>query len=656
MNLERMFSRDVVCLVVFAFAFSAGAAETRINAIGEKSREEIVAFFTDNEFGRRPAEAEKPPLLKFEKVSDDKLMSDGKMVRHQARIVYGGSFGTNSFPVTAFVPAGAKGPVPAFLLICNREYDENCDPEREKKSDFFPVEEIVKRGFAAVSFYTWDVAPDYNTGNTKGVFEAFEKPGAYRNPKLWGTISAWAWGASRTLDWLETVPDIDATKVVVVGHSRGGKTALWSAVTDTRFAGVCVNGSGCAGAKLNHLDLPSSEHIAQIVRTFQYWFCLDYTLWVNREREMPFDQHELLSCVAPRLLAVGSGSEDYWAGPEGERKATELARAAWEDKSCVSYHCHNGKHDLGREDWNVYLAHAERHWNGVQSSKFKVQSEKCNIEGRDMDVPVPQLSTLNFELSTLVFDEKASDEFEGETLDRSKWDDWVESFQGRRRGFLFSRDNVALGRGQLHLTARLLREDEKTLDNLARGFDTYATAIVKAKEKTFYGYYECRAKTMKAAVCNAFWLYDPLSDEPKKKYRPGDFTEEIDIFELFGKEGSKQSDCARAFYNTVHRLGTPYLEGRIFGSVEKLPDKSSRKKVDFDFADGYHVYGFLWTEKEMKWYADGVEMFSRPNDHFHRPMHVTFDCEIMYDWVGEPDKADLPQTFSIEYFRHWRAP
>ena len=625
MNLERMFSRDVVCLVVFAFAFSAGAAETRINAIGEKSREEIVAFFTDNEFGRRPAEAEKPPLLKFEKVSDDKLMSDGKMVRHQARIVYGGSFGTNSFPVTAFVPAGAKGPVPAFLLICNREYDENCDPEREKKSDFFPVEEIVKRGFAAVSFYTWDVAPDYNTGNTKGVFEAFEKPGPYRNPKLWGTISAWAWGASRALDWLETVPEIDATKVVVVGHSRGGKTALWAAVTDMRFAGVCVNGSGCAGAKLNHLDLPKSEHIAQIVRTFQYWFCLD-------------------------------GSEDYWAGPEGERKATELARAAWEDKSCVSYHCHNGKHDLGREDWNVYLAHAERHWSGVQSSKFKVQSEKCNIEGRDMDVPVPQLSASSLELSAFVFDEKASDEFEGETLDRSKWDDWVESFQGRRRGFLFSRDNVALGRGPLHLTARLLREDEKTLDNLARGFDTYATAIVKAKEKTFYGYYECRAKTMKAAVCNAFWLYDPLSDEPKKKYRPGDFTEEIDIFELFGKEGSKPSDCARAFYNTVHRLGTPYLEGRIFGSVEKLPDKSSRKKVDFDFADGYHVYGFLWTEKEMKWYADGVEMFSRPNDHFHRPMHVTFDCEIMYDWVGEPDKADLPQTFSIEYFRHWRAP
>ena len=636
----------MMSIATIGLALAACAAETGINAIGEKSREEIVSFFTDNEFGRRPKEAEKPPFLKFEKISDDKLMPGGKMVRKQVRVVYGGSCGTNSFPVTAFVPAGAKGPVPAFLLICNRDYKENCDPEREKKSQFFPVEEIVKRGFAAVSFYTWDVAPDYNTGNTKGVFEAFEKPGAYRDPKLWGTISAWGWGASRALDWLETVPEIDAKKVAVVGHSRGGKTALWTAVTDPRFAMVCVNGSGCAGTKLNHLDLPKSEHIAQIVRTFQYWFCLDYTLWANREREMPFDQHELMSCVAPRLLAVGSGSTDDWAGPEGERKATELARAAWKDPSCVSYHCHEGKHDLGLYDWNIYLSHAERHWKGV------AKTPPQRVDGREPTFECP----LSDAECQFVFDEKASDEFDGETLDRSKWDDWVESFQGRRSGFLFSRDNVDVAKGELRLKARLLREDEKTFDNLARGFDTYATAIVKSKKKTFYGYYECRAKSMKAAVCNAFWLYDPLSDEPKKKYRPGDFSEEIDIFEIFGKEGSKKSDCARAFYNTVHRLGTPYLEGRVLGSVEKLPEKSSRKKVDFDFADGYHEYGFLWTEKEMKWYADGVEMFSRPNDHFHRPMHVTFDCEIMYDWVGEPDKADLPQTFSVQYFRYWRKP
>ena len=639
-----------------AAALAACAAETRINAIGERPREEIVAFFADNEFGKRPAAAEKPALLSFESDGADSMLECGgglRIVRKRARIVYGGSYGTNSFPVAAYIPADAKGPVPAFLLICNRRGANEFAPGGKKRS-FFPVEEIVNRGFAAVSFTTWDVAPDRNTGNMQGVFATFEEPSDYRGRKLWGTLSAWAWGASRTLDWLETLPEVDAKKVAVVGHSRGGKTALWAAVTDTRFAMACVNGSGCGGAKLNHLDLPDSEHIADIVRTFQYWFCLDYTLWANREREMPFDQHELLSCVAPRLLAVGSGSEDKWAGPEGERKATELARAAWDDSSRVSYHVHPGRHDLGLYDWNVYLSHAERHWKGVQGSKLKVQGEKCNVEGRDMDVPAPQITTSNVQLSALVFDPDSSDEFDGETLDRSRWDDWVESFQGRRQGFLFSRDNVDVADGELRLKARLLREDEKTFDNIARGFDTYATAIVKARRKTFYGYYECRAKAMKAAVCNAFWLYDPLSDEPKK-YRPGDFSEEIDMFEIFGKEGTVESDCRRAFYNTVHRLATPYLEGRVFGGVEQLPDKSSRRKVDFDFADGYHVYGFLWTEKEMKWYADGKEMFSRPNDHFHRPMHVTFDCEIMYNWVGEPDKADLPQTFSVDYFRHWKA-
>ena len=77
----------LMSIATLGLVLVASAAETRINAIGEKSREEIVAFFTDNEFGRRPAEAEKPPLLKFEKLSDDKLMPDGKMVRKQVRVV-----------------------------------------------------------------------------------------------------------------------------------------------------------------------------------------------------------------------------------------------------------------------------------------------------------------------------------------------------------------------------------------------------------------------------------------------------------------------------------------------------------------------------------------------------------------------------------------
>lgn len=239
-----------------------------------------------------------------------------------------------------------------------------------------------------------------------------------------------------------------------------------------------------------------------------------------------------------------------------------------------------------------------------------------------------------------------SDEFDGLSLDESKWTDWVASFPGRAAGFLFARDNVAVSNGCLNLTARRMRPDEKTVENVRRGFTTYATAYVRAKEKTFYGFYACRARTMRAKVCNAFWLYDPLSDAPEKKFRLGDFSEEIDIFEIFGS--------LRDWHGTVHRLRTPYLEGVVHSGIEKLPTKSRKIALTFDPAADFHEYGFLWTATELKWFIDGEEVFARPNDHFHRPMHLTFDCEIMYSWVGEPEPAELPAVFSIDWFRYWK--
>lgn len=241
-----------------------------------------------------------------------------------------------------------------------------------------------------------------------------------------------------------------------------------------------------------------------------------------------------------------------------------------------------------------------------------------------------------------------ADEFDGTNLNDSVWTDWVASFQGRSAGFLFARDNVSVSGGSLNLAARLMRDDEKTVENLRRGFDTYATAYVRRKEKSFYGYYECRAKTMSSKVCNAFWLYDPLSDKPERKFRPGDFSEEIDMFEIFGS--------LRDWYGTVHCMKTPYLEGIVHAGAEKLPDKFRKVRLDFDPSADFHVYAFLWTKERLVWYIDGKEVFSRANDMFHRPLHVTFDCEIMYSWVGEPDRSALPQVFTIDYFRYWSLP
>lgn len=342
-------------------------------------RAELKAIFEKEVYGKRPVE--RPPHLAFSAAAPDEAVLDGKAVKKTVRIEYGGAFGTNSFTATAYVPRSSK-PVPVFLFACNRGGDFSLDSERIVKSGFWPVEQIVGRGYATVAFYMSDVTPDRQHGNTLGVFAAFEDvERQYRSKTGWGAISAWAWGASRVLDWIGTEPSLDATKVAVVGHSRGGKTALVAAAWDERFAMACANGSGTGGAKLNHVDLPSSETIRDIAMNFQFWFCRSFTTWANLDRDAPFDQHMLIALLAPRLVCIGSGSEDPWAGPFGEYESARYASAAWtkvyglkgfvsdgypppdtpQQEGDISYHLRTGKHNLTPYDWGVYMDFAAKH-------------------------------------------------------------------------------------------------------------------------------------------------------------------------------------------------------------------------------------------------------------------------------------------------------
>ena len=361
-----------------------GEKVTSVEQWEKKRVPELLEEFTKEEYGRRPVE--RPEILSFEAEEPDAVMMDGRAIRKRVRVTYGGEHGKGSFVFTAFIPRQDR-PAPAFLLICNRSPAENIDPTREKKSDFWPAEEIVARGYAAIAFWNGDIAPDWNTGNTRGVFAVFsevERP--YRPTDEWGTISAWAWGASRVMDWIETEPLIDAGHVAVVGHSRGGKTALVAGVYDRRFAMACSNDSGCSGAKLNHIDLPKSEHVDVITSVFPYWFCRNYTRHANAEKAWRVDQHEFIALMAPRLVCIGSASEDAWAGQEGEFHSGLLASPAWElygrkglvaskfpspesplQEGCISYHLRTGKHNLTSYDWGVYMDFADRHgWRAVR--------------------------------------------------------------------------------------------------------------------------------------------------------------------------------------------------------------------------------------------------------------------------------------------------
>ena len=343
-------------------------------------RPELLKTFLEREYGVRPVE--RPADLTFTPIAEDRTMMDGKAVRKRVSIACNGPEGPFSFTATAFIPKAAK-PVGAFILICNRKPDENIDPERVAKSGFWPAEEIVDRGYAAVAFWNGEVAADdKNACMTTGVFRAWHKAGE-RSQKSWGALSAWAWGASRVLDWLETIPQIDSKHVAVVGHSRGGKTALLAGVTDTRFALACVNDSGCSGAKLNHANLPKSESIRIITKVFPHWFCLDYVNCSDKEFEMDFDQHELVALMAPRAVAIASATLDDWAGQRAEFCAGALASPVWElyglkglfpaafptpggacQKGNVSYHLRTGKHNLTPEDWSRYMDFADRVFAG----------------------------------------------------------------------------------------------------------------------------------------------------------------------------------------------------------------------------------------------------------------------------------------------------
>jgi len=238
-----------------------------------------------------------------------------------------------------------------------------------------------------------------------------------------------------------------------------------------------------------------------------------------------------------------------------------------------------------------------------------------------------------------------SDEFEGNTLDADKWWDFnPTTFIGRKPG-LFSRDNVAVGEGLLHLTASRMPRAMETVENAARGYHTFATAIVKSRNRIRYGYFEVRCKAMNSAATSAFWFYDPLDAD--KKYKPGSFTEEIDVFEIFGKHPK----LAHTLFMTVHRQETPYVETLV---RVNLKSTGNQWVAPHNFTDDYHVFGLLWTADEIKWYVDGTERWAIRNEFHTNPLHMMFDSEIMEAWGGLPDLNDLPSTFVIDYVRSWQ--
>jgi len=344
-------------------------------------RAELKKLFEENVFGVRPCE--RPPVETFERLGEDEEVFDGLGLRRRMTMTLGDGKGkTIDVRFTAYLPK-KEGRHPSFLLVAPHDPDTIFERVGPRRAHRMPVQELLKRGYAGISYKNNDVALDHGDGKlmTNGIWTVLGPRGDVRTATSWGTISAWAWGASRVMDWIETQPDLDAKRVAVVGLSRCGKTALWAGASDERFALTISCCSGCGGAKYNRVDLPLSEHIADLKRVFPHWFANAYYAWADKDMEAPFDMHGLVALCAPRLVIVTSASEDMWAGQFGEFESCRLASVAWEkqglqglvapkgfplpdvplQKGSIGYHLRTGPHDQTSYDWQRYMDFADAH-------------------------------------------------------------------------------------------------------------------------------------------------------------------------------------------------------------------------------------------------------------------------------------------------------
>ena len=311
----------------------------------------------EKEYGKLPPRVQ--PKIETEKMYLDFA---GKVVWERVTFTFECNGKTHAFPTNLIYPVGAKN-IPFFIYL-------NFRPEIPDM--YLPVEEMVDNGFGFFSVCYKDVTTDDGdfTNGLAGIFQEGERTGNDT-----GKIGYWAYAASNMMDYLLTRPEANPNAIGVAGHSRLGKTALLTAAIDQRFAFICSNNSGCSGVAISRGGCEGREKVGRICNVFPYWFCPDYQQYIDNEEALPFDQHCLVSMIAPRAVFVGAAVEDVWADTNSQFLSCAAASPVWglydkegmisPDKmpevgdvftdGNVGFHLRAGKHFHSRTDWLVYM-------------------------------------------------------------------------------------------------------------------------------------------------------------------------------------------------------------------------------------------------------------------------------------------------------------
>lgn len=361
----------------------------------ERRRQELIQLFAENVYGQTPQKAVK---LRYQTVKTDESALNGLAIRKQIAIYFVDYPQLPPIDVLLYVPKASKKPAPVFLGLnfcgnhcvtaetdialstrwmsngpdgttVNNRATEKARAMQERR---WPIETILKRGYALATAYYGDIEPDHPQGWRTGIRSVL---GDTLRADNWGAVGAWAWGMSRIADYLATDPSVDASRIIGIGHSRIGKAALWAGAQDKRFTAVVANEAGESGSALSRRWY--GETVERINTSFPHWFCGRYKTYNKQVSDLPVDQHELLALIAPRPLYVASAEEDRWSDPKGEFLSTvetepvyrlygkvALGTAQYPAVNesvgkTVRYHVRTGKHDVTDFDWEQYLRFAD---------------------------------------------------------------------------------------------------------------------------------------------------------------------------------------------------------------------------------------------------------------------------------------------------------
>jgi hypothetical protein len=233
---------------------------------------------------------------------------------------------TVNIDLTLTVPAHTGGPVPVMMEFgLSREFMEQMAkrfPQFAAAPGSGPTwqQQVLAHGWGYAEYVPTSVQPDNGAGLAEGIIGLANK-GQPRKPDDWGALRAWAWGASRALDYFETDPAVDATQVGIEGHSRYGKAALVAMAYDQRFAIGYISSSGEAGAKLYRRNF--GEQIGNVAGTGEYhWMAGNFIKYDGplNVADLPIDAHELIALCAPRPVFISAGSPtagDAWVDAKG---------------------------------------------------------------------------------------------------------------------------------------------------------------------------------------------------------------------------------------------------------------------------------------------------------------------------------------------------